>query len=86
VFKSIWRGEKEANRTLNRLRCIGTDQKAVPWYAQFRTLKAKDICCNTQLKRIDGIVNENGNGMHGSFLLLLVFSATGRRIRFMAEL
>jgi hypothetical protein len=53
--------------------------------ADFGTFKAKDFRCHGQLKRIDGVVYNGRNGMHGSFLMLSVFSATGRSISIMAK-
>ena len=48
----------------------------------FRNLFAMD---NLEAKGIDGIVSNGCNCMHGSFLMLPVISATGRRHQFMAE-
>ena len=85
MLKRIRRCEKDADRGPNRPRFVGADQEAIPWHAEFGTLKSENIRCYTQFKRIDGVVNENRNGTHGSFLMLLVFSATGRSVPSMAK-
>src|SRR5260370_15640624 len=85
VLKRIGRREQDADGGPNRSWLLSTDQKAIPGHTEFGTFKAKDFRCHGQLKRIDSVVHNGRDRMHGSFLMLLVFSATGRSVSFMAK-
>ncbi len=86
VREQIGGCEQQPRKGAHGARLGGAEQKAIPGDAQFGTFHGKDFGGHAQFKGIDAVVDDGGNGIHGGFLLLRVFSATGRASFFLAGL
>jgi hypothetical protein len=86
VREQIGGREHEARKGVNGARLGGAEQEAIPGDAQFGTFHGKDLGGHAQFKGIDVVIDDGGDGMHGGFLLLSVYSTTGRASLCMARL
>lgn len=86
VREQIGGREQEARKGANGTRLGGAQQKAIPCDAQFGTFHGKDFGGHAQFKGIDAVVDNGSDGVHGGFLLLCVYSPTGRAKLYMARL
>jgi hypothetical protein len=78
--------EQQTRKGTNGARLGGAEQKAIPGDTQFGAFHGKDFGGHAQFKGIDAVVDDGGDGVCGCFLLLRVYSPTGRARLCMARL
>lgn len=86
IGEGVGCGDEEAAKGVDGARRGGAEEKAIPGDVEFGAFDAEDFGGYAEFEGVDGVVDDGGDGASVCFLLLHVFSASGRGSPFMAGL